>query len=64
MYRCRKNHCIDRPRCTCLVPVWSECYSCCGYRCEACEGTLNQRRPIPSYDERKAERERMKVPSR
>jgi hypothetical protein len=57
MFRCKKNRCQDRKLCVCLVPVWSECYVCCGWRCESCGGTLNFRKPIPDYDERQRERE-------
>jgi hypothetical protein len=58
MLRCDRNRCKDRPRCSCLVPVWSEFYVCCGYRCERCGGTLNFRRGnVPDWEQRKLERE-------
>ena len=58
MLRCDRNRCQNRVPCSCLVPVWSEFYACCGWRCERCGGTLNcRRKAVPSYEERKLERE-------
>jgi len=56
MNRCDRNRCKDRPRCSCLVPVWSEGYVCCGYRCLQCGGTLNFRKH-PKGDDARRERE-------
>lgn len=48
MERHKKGKCPSvAVKCLCLLPDWGPFYSCCGYRCLRCKGSLNNRK-VPS----------------